>query len=62
MVEFHTVNFLSQDLQKNGNNPVILYGFGAFGFSQLPKFTVNKLVFIGNLDGIFAVANIRGGR
>jgi len=49
-------------LQRNGNNPVMLTGYGGFGRSQTPYFDVNRSswLFI-EKGGVFALANIRGG-
>lgn len=47
-------------LQKNGKNPVWLYGYGGFNISLMPSFDVRRLVWIEN-GGIYAVANLRGG-
>ncbi|XP_065223745.1 prolyl endopeptidase-like [Planococcus citri] len=48
-------------LQKTGNNGAHLLGFGAFADKETPFFSIKTLTFIDNLDGVFAVANIRGG-
>ena len=49
-----------KDLQIDGNNPTILYGYGGFGVSIMPKFSPPVLIWLEN-GGIYAVANIRGG-
>ena len=47
-------------LEKNGDNPTILYAYGGFNISQTPFFRVWNLVWL-EMGGVFALANIRGG-
>ncbi len=47
-------------LELDGNNPTLLYGYGGFNASMTPGFSVARLILLEN-DGIYAVANIRGG-
>ena len=47
-------------LEKNGQNPTILYGYGGFTLSQTPIFNVWNLVWL-EMGGTFALANLRGG-
>ena len=47
-------------LQLNGKNPTLLYGYGGFGVSLTPAFSVSNLVFMEN-GGVYAVPNLRGG-
>ena len=47
-------------MQQNGNNPLMLYGYGGFSVSLTPAFNVGNLVFLEN-GGIYAVPNLRGG-
>jgi prolyl oligopeptidase len=47
-------------LEKNGENPTLLYGYGGFNSSQTPSFRVDRLVWL-EMGGIFAHANLRGG-
>lgn len=41
--------------------PTILYGYGGFNISLTPYFSVSRLVLLNNLNGMFVVANLRGG-
>ncbi|MFK7799885.1 MAG: prolyl oligopeptidase family protein [Aureispira sp.] len=47
-------------VKRDGNNPTLLYGYGGFNISILPRFALNRLPFL-EKGGIYAVANIRGG-
>jgi prolyl oligopeptidase len=47
-------------LKKDGNNPVLLYGYGGFNWAQTPTFSAEEAVWL-ERGGIYAVANIRGG-
>jgi prolyl oligopeptidase len=45
----------------DGNNPVLLYGYGGYGISMTPRFLgAERRVWLDG-GGIYAVANIRGG-
>lgn len=44
----------------NGNNPTYLYGYGGFGISLTPSFSISNLVWM-ELGGILAIPNLRGG-
>jgi prolyl oligopeptidase len=44
----------------NGQNPVILSGYGGFGVSEAPNFDVSRRVWL-DQGGVFAIANLRGG-
>jgi prolyl oligopeptidase len=51
-------------LKMDGQRPTMLYGYGGFNISILPSFNTSRLSMapiIMENDGIFAVANIRGG-
>lgn len=48
-------------LKRDGNNPVMLYGYGGFNIAIQPYFSTFRLPWMQNFNGIFAVANIRGG-
>lgn len=41
--------------------PTILYAYGGFGISTTPYFSISNSLFMDRMDGIFAIANIRGG-
>jgi prolyl oligopeptidase len=47
-------------LEKTGQNPTLLYGYGGFNISGTPSFRADRLVWL-EMGGIFAHANLRGG-
>ena len=47
-------------LKKDGNNPVLLYGYGGFNIAMTPGFSVSN-AFFAEQGGIYAVVNLRGG-
>ena len=47
-------------LERNGKQPVILYGYGGFNISLTPSFSPAVAAWL-ELGGIYAVANLRGG-
>lgn len=47
-------------LKLDGKNPTILYGYGGFNISLTPAFSVANAVWLEN-NGVYAVANLRGG-
>ncbi|WP_245901652.1 prolyl oligopeptidase family serine peptidase [Chitinophaga ginsengisoli] len=54
--------FLSykKGLKLNGQNPVLLYGYGGFNIPMTPGFSVSNLFFL-EQGGIYAVVSLRGG-
>ena len=46
---------------KNGKNPTMLYAYGGFNVAIQPDYNALGIFFARNLNGIYAVANIRGG-
>ncbi|MBK9290104.1 MAG: S9 family peptidase [Bacteroidetes bacterium] len=47
-------------MQRNGKNPVLLYGYGGFNISVMPSFSVARLPFL-EQGGIYVSVNLRGG-
>ena len=47
-------------LEKNGNNPTLLYGYGSYGFSVDPSFNSNRISLL-DRGFVFAIGYIRGG-
>ena len=47
-------------LQRNGKNPVYLYGYGGFNISLTPGFSPYRIPFL-EAGGIYASVNLRGG-
>ncbi len=47
-------------LPRDGNRPVLLYGYGGFNISLTPWYSVQNMVWM-ERGGVFAVANLRGG-
>lgn len=48
-------------LELNGRNPTLLYGYGGFSISLEPSFSASRLAFMKGFNGVFALANLRGG-
>lgn len=54
--------FLSykKGLKRDGNNPVLLYGYGGFNISLTPAFSISNQFFM-EQGGIYVSVNLRGG-
>ncbi|NSL87928.1 S9 family peptidase [Chitinophaga sp. Mgbs1] len=54
--------FLSsrKGVKLDGNNPVLIYGYGGFNIPQTPAFNISNLYFM-EQGGIYAVVSLRGG-
>lgn len=48
-------------LQKDGNNPLLLYGYGSYGSSTNPTFSITRLSLL-DRGFAYAIAHIRGGQ
>ncbi|MEP7168939.1 MAG: prolyl oligopeptidase family serine peptidase [Bacteroidota bacterium] len=51
---------MKKGTKMDGNNPLLLFGYGGFNQSKTPEFKTERLVFLEN-GGIFAMPNLRGG-
>ncbi len=49
-----------EDVKLDGNNPLLLWGYGGFNVTEKPNFKASRIVWFEN-GGIYALANIRGG-
>lgn len=47
-------------IKKDGNNPVLLYGYGGFNITLNPGFNVYRIPFL-EKGGIYVMVNLRGG-
>jgi len=49
-----------KNLQLDGSNPTLLSGYGGFGVSLTPLFSVTRLAWL-EMGGVLAIPNLRGG-
>jgi prolyl oligopeptidase len=47
-------------LQLNGNNPVLMYGYGGFNIPMTPAFSISNAFFL-EQGGVSVIVNLRGG-
>ena len=47
-------------IERNGQNPALLYAYGGFNISLSPSFSTSRMILL-EQGGVFALANIRGG-
>ncbi len=47
-------------IEKNGDNPTLLYGYGGFNISLTPGFSSSRLAWL-EMGGMLAIPNLRGG-
>jgi prolyl oligopeptidase len=47
-------------IERDGNNPTLLYGYGGFNAKLTPYFSISRIVWL-EYGGVFALANLRGG-
>ena len=50
-----------KDINLNGNNPLLLYAYGSYGYSMDPNFSSNRISLL-ERGFIFAIAHVRGGQ
>lgn len=49
-----------KDIELNGKNPTLLYGYGGFNISITPDYDTTHLVWL-EMGGVLAIPNLRGG-
>lgn len=49
-----------RDMVRNGDNPLLLYGYGGFNVSLTPEFRASVMAWL-EMGGVYAEANLRGG-
>ena len=50
-----------KDIEMNSDKPTVMYAYGGFNIPITPYFSAYKTVWSGDLNGVLAIANIRGG-
>jgi prolyl oligopeptidase len=51
---------MKKGTKRDGSNPVLLYGYGGYGLSERPYFSIRTRVWLDH-GGVFAAVNLRGG-
>jgi len=49
-----------EDIELNGKNPTLLYGYGGFNISITPDYDTTRVVWL-EMGGVLAIPNLRGG-
>lgn len=49
-----------KDIELNGQNPTLLYGYGGFNISITPDYNTTRVVWL-EMGGVLAIPNLRGG-
>lgn len=47
-------------IELNGQNPTLIYGYGGFNSSQMPRFSGTRAAWV-EMGGVYVVVNLRGG-
>lgn len=50
-----------KNLELNGENPTIIYGYGGFDISLNPSFSVSRVLWLKHTGGVYVSTNLRGG-
>ena len=50
-----------KDMRQNGKNPLLLYGYGSYGYTMEPSFNVARLSLL-DRGFIYVIAHVRGGQ
>jgi prolyl oligopeptidase len=51
----------NKNIKLNGENPVLMMGYGAYGISMEPRFSPGFILTYCTYDGVFVVPHVRGG-
>ncbi|MBW6497936.1 MAG: S9 family peptidase [Bacteroidales bacterium] len=60
-VEVPVTILYGKGMEKNGSNPLLLYGYGSYGASMSPRFSSNVISLV-DRGFVYAIAHIRGGQ